>query len=257
MANRNKKQFTVKEVAEISNVSVRTLHFYDEIGLLKPAFVGENNYRYYEEEQLLLLQQILFYRELGFPLAEIQRVMESPDFNKIQALEAHRTTLAAQNERTHDLIRTIDRTLDHLKKGAPLKETEIYLGFDPTKQAEYEKEIKDKYGDRLLKESKRRTKNWARADYENVKIGYDQIHREMTVLLERGVAFDSAEAHSVIDRHFEIINRFYTPTREVYVGLGQMYCEHPEFRKLYDSHHPKLAEYMRDAMRAYAEKEFD
>src|SRR5580693_668450 len=85
--------FTVNKLAKLSGVSVRTLHFYDEIGLLKPAYYGDNNYRYYEEAQLLMLQQILFFRELGFQLNDIQRIIASPDFDKIKALESHRKIL--------------------------------------------------------------------------------------------------------------------------------------------------------------------
>jgi DNA-binding transcriptional MerR regulator len=93
------KRYTVKKIAELSGVSVRTLHFYDEIGLLKPAFIGKNGYRYYEREQLLILQQVLFYRKLGFGLEEIQKIVTSPTFNKIEALQAHRSQLEKDAER--------------------------------------------------------------------------------------------------------------------------------------------------------------
>src|SRR5436305_10156486 len=107
--------YTVKQVAKMSGVSVRALHFYDETGLLKPAYHGANGYRYYEEPQLLNLQQILFYRELGFELKRIKRILGRRDFEKIAALQSHRKVLEMNLARTRRLIETIDRTIEHLK----------------------------------------------------------------------------------------------------------------------------------------------
>src|ERR1700756_2841361 len=111
MSANSRQRYTVKQVAKLSGVSVRTLRFYDEISLLKPAFYGDNGYRYYEKEQLLILQQILFYRELGFELAMIQKIVASPEFDKVSALRSHRERLIKESERTKDLICTIDKTL--------------------------------------------------------------------------------------------------------------------------------------------------
>src|SRR6478752_7727294 len=107
--------YTVKQVAAMSGVSVRALHFYDETGLLKPAYHGVNGYRFYEEPQLLTLQQILFYRELGFELKQIERILGRPDFEKIAALRSHRQVLQANLMRTSALLETVDKTLQHLK----------------------------------------------------------------------------------------------------------------------------------------------
>src|ERR1700730_4682473 len=102
--------YTVTKLAKISGVSVRTLHWYDEVGLLKPAYYGSNGYRYYEEEQLLILQQILFFRELGFELKQIRRVLGRSDFDKMVALSSHRQVLQTNIEKTRKLIKTIDKT---------------------------------------------------------------------------------------------------------------------------------------------------
>ncbi len=107
--------YTVKQLAELSGVSVRTLHWYDEISLLKPAYHGTNGYRFYEDEELFRLQQIMFYRELGFKLDDIQRVLEGSDFDKISALHTHRRALANTLDHTEGLIETIDKTIVHLK----------------------------------------------------------------------------------------------------------------------------------------------
>ena len=120
--------YTVKQVAAMSGVSVRTLHFYDETGLLKPAYLGANGYRFYEEPQLLKLQQILFYRELGFELKQIKKILGRRDFEIVAALQAHRKILAKNLTRTQTLIETIDKTVQHLK-GKKMKSEEMFIGF--------------------------------------------------------------------------------------------------------------------------------
>jgi DNA-binding transcriptional MerR regulator len=122
--------YTVKQVAEMSGVSVRALHFYDETGLLKPAYLGANGYRHYEEAQLLKLQQILFYRELGFELKRIKRILGRRDFEKIAALESHRQVLEKNLARTRRLIDTIDKTIEHLKGTRKMKSEEMFAGFN-------------------------------------------------------------------------------------------------------------------------------
>src|SRR5687768_17856307 len=107
--------YTVKKLAAISGVSVRTLHFYDEVGLLKPAYHGANGYRFYEEPQLLTLQQILFYRELGFELRQIRQLLGRADFQRVDALRSHRKALEERLARTRRLLETIDHTIDHLE----------------------------------------------------------------------------------------------------------------------------------------------
>ena len=121
--------YTVKQVAAMSGVSVRTLHFYDETGLLKPAYQGANGYRFYEEPQLLTLQQILFYRELGFELKQIKQILGRADFEKAAALQSHRKVLQKNLSRTRKLIETIDKTIQHLKGTKKMKGKEMFAGF--------------------------------------------------------------------------------------------------------------------------------
>jgi DNA-binding transcriptional MerR regulator/uncharacterized cupin superfamily protein len=120
---------TVKQVAAMSGVSVRTLHYYDETGLLKPARHGANSYRLYEEPQLLMLQQILFYRELGFELKRIKNILSQRKFEKIDALKSHRQVLEKSVTRTRTLIETIDKTIKHLKGAKKMKNEELFIGF--------------------------------------------------------------------------------------------------------------------------------
>ena len=121
--------YTVKQLAVISGVSVRTLHFYDEMALLKPAYTKANGYRIYEEPQLLMLQQILFYRELGFELKRINEILSHRKFEKIAALKSHRQVLEENVTRTRTLIETIDKTISHLKGKKMMKSEELFKGF--------------------------------------------------------------------------------------------------------------------------------
>jgi DNA-binding transcriptional MerR regulator len=258
MSVNGQRTYTVKEVSRLSGISVRAIRFFDEIGLLKPAFYGENGYRYYAKEQLLALQQILFYRELGIELALIQRIMAEPGFDKAKALRSHRARLETEAKRAKELILTIDKTLAHLEKETPMKDDELYSGFDPKKQAEYEAYLIKRHGEPArsnIAESKRRTKGWSAEDYQRVAQDYDELHRAFASALEQGLAPGHAEVQALVKRHYAVVNRFWTPTREAYIQLGKGYCEHPDFRRLYDSYRRGLAEYLAEAMGVYAERE--
>jgi DNA-binding transcriptional MerR regulator len=126
---RTNMSYTVKKLATLSGVSIRTLRFYDSIGLLKPAYYGDNHYRYYEEEQILMLQQILFYRELNFSLIDIQKMISGNDFNKIDALISHKKILEQNLDRTKKLIHTIDQTIAHLRGKITMRNEELFVGF--------------------------------------------------------------------------------------------------------------------------------
>src|SRR4029434_7895557 len=146
-------------VAAMSGVSVRTLHFYDEVGLLKPAYHGANGYRFYEEPQLLALQQILFYRELGFELKQIKEILARSDFDKVAALKSHRKVLRKNLARTRELIATIDKTIKHLKGTRKMKKEELFVGFSPEEQAKHEQYLIDRFGEGMrdgIAESKKK-----------------------------------------------------------------------------------------------------
>jgi DNA-binding transcriptional MerR regulator len=212
--------YTVKELAQLSGVSVRTLHFYDEIGLLKPARVGENQYRYYEEEQLLTLQQILFFRELGFELKKIQAVVGSSDFDRVEALSTHRKVLLKECARMGELISTIDQTLDKLKGGkrmkTKMKDKDLYHGFAPEKQAEYEEYIKNKFGvdNQAWLESQKRVKKFTKADWEKNGTEWDAICRDLAAELAKGAEAASAPVQAVISRHHAWLKKFWPPKHE-------------------------------------------
>ena len=239
----------------MSGVSVRTLHFYDEAGLLKPAYHGANGYRFYEEPQLLSLQQILFYRELGFELKQIKRIVGRKDFEKIAALESHRKLLRKNLARTRRLIETIEKTIEHLKGKTKMKTEELFAGFDPEVQARHERYLIDRYGEGMKKgiaQSKARVKNWKKADWENSGAAFNAICQDLVTAMQRRQSAESPAVQKIIRRHYEWLKQFWTPNRESYAGHGQMMVD-SELRKAYEAHHPELPEFAAAAMKAFAE----
>jgi DNA-binding transcriptional MerR regulator len=249
--------YTVKEVAVLSGVSRRTLHFYDEAGLLKPAYHGGNGYRYYEEPQLLMLQQILFYRELGFELKQIKRILGRRDFEKIAALESHRKVLRKNLARTRKLIQTIDKTIEHLKGKTKMKTEELFAGFDAEQQAKHEQYLVDRFGkgtQQNIAQSKARLKNWKKADWEKSGAEFNAICQNLVAAMERKLAADSREVQRIIRHHFEWLKQFWTPNRESYAGHSELIVD-SELRKAYEAYDPRLPEFASAAMKAFAETE--
>jgi MerR family transcriptional regulator, thiopeptide resistance regulator len=247
--------YTVKKLAAVSGVSVRTLHFYDEIGLLKPAFVGANGYRYYQEEQLFLLQQILFYRELEFELKEIQRILTRGGFNQLEALKKHRALLVRKSRRTVELIQTIDKTIEQLNGGRKMKAKDLFVGFDPKKQAEHEEYLVQRFGESARKgieRSKRKVQKWSRADWESIGEEWDAICNDLVELIKRREPADSAEAQKVIGRHFKWLKHFWLPNRDSYSGHGQFIVE-SELSKAYEKYHSDLPAYIAKGITVFAE----
>ena len=248
--------YTVNKLAKLSGVSARTLHFYDEIGLLKPAYHGDNNYRYYEEEQLLMLQQILFYRELGFPLSEIQRIVGSDSFDKIEALQSHKRILEQGLDRTHQMIKTIDKTISHLRGKDKMKDEELYYGFDSAKQKEHEKYLVESgiLTQEFLDECSRKTKNWSDKEKNAFIQDIERIMNALIIAMDEKLPPADSKVQELMKQHYIWLERTWTPTKESYLGLAQLY-QTPEFKKFYDDRHPKLLAFMIEATKVFAERD--
>jgi len=249
--------YTVKQLAGMSGVSVRTLHFYDEVGLLKPAYLGANGYRFYEEAQLLMLQQILFYRELGCELKQIKKILSRPDFDKIAALESHRKVLRKNLADTRKLIQTVDKTINHLKGAKKMKSQELFAGFSPEQQAKHEQYLIDRFGEGIkegIAQSKARVKKWTNSDWAKVGGAFAAICKDLVEVMGAGLAADSRGAQDVIRRHYQWLKQFWTPTRESYAGHSQLIVD-SELRKAYETYDPGLPEFAAAAMKVFAEKE--
>jgi DNA-binding transcriptional MerR regulator len=252
------KRYTVKQVARLSGVTVRTLHFYDEIDLLKPAYYGENGYRYYEKDQLLGLQQILFYRELDVPLEQIRAILRNPGFDRLATLKAHRARLEGETKRYRKLVRTIDSTIAELNGARTMANEQLFEGFSPEKQRQYEQDLVDRLGEGVkakIDESWKRIKGWTREEFQASSERWQSFLTELGALAGAGKAADSAAVQALIPRHRQWLERYWTPGRESYIGLGRLYADHPDFRKQFDAVTPGLADFCAEAMRVYAERE--
>lgn len=251
-------EWPITDVARMSKVSARTLRHYDDIGLLRPARTGRNGYRYYEQEQLIRLQQILLLRELGLALDTIAEVLDGQR-DQVETLRRHHGWLVAERDRLARLADTVSRTISRLTEGDDMPAEELFEGF-AERQARFETDLVDRYGEGVRKhfaDSREHTKGWGERDYLAARDEMDALDARFVELLRSGVAVDDPRVFAVLDDHHAAVARFWTPDRSSYAGLGQLYVEHPEFRARYDAKDPGLAEYLRDAMAAYAAARLD
>jgi DNA-binding transcriptional MerR regulator len=240
----------------MAGVSVRTLHHYDQIGLLKPPARTEAGYRLYGEPELLRLQQILFFKELDMPLDEVGHILDDPGFDQVAALEGHRQSLQQRMERLARLLKTIDRTIDRLTEDdMALTDEELYEGFTTEQIERYQREAREMYDPALVAESQRRVKKMSRDEWQAVKDEGEAVTTGLAALIDR--APGDAEVQTLIARHHAWIENFYPCSAEVYRGLGQGYVEHPEFRAFYEKVRPGLAGFMAGAMNHYADQVLD
>ena len=240
--------YTVKQLSDLAGISPRTLHYYDEIGLLKPASHGDNGYRYYGEEALPRLQQILFFKELDFSLEEIQTILAQPGFDVGHALQVHRQALLERVERLNRLIQTIDKTTLHLKGQKTMKKKEYFEGFSEEKQKEYEKEIRQKYGEKAF-EGVTDWNNYTPEQKKRIIAESAAIYDDMAANMSKGYA--SPEVQQIVARWHQHLRYFYEPDTERLLGLGQMYTEHPEFVAKFRAIHPDLPEFLNQAIQYY------
>lgn len=251
-----KMPYTVNKLAKLSGVSARTLHYYDEIGLLKPAYYGDNNYRYYEEEQLLLLQQILFYRELGFQLINIQKILNDKSFNIVEALLSHKNILQTDLDRLQKLIKTIDKTIAHLRGKKTMKLEEIFHGFSDEKQKLYEKFLLENgVSTDVIRNIQTKIDTRKKADWIKQKDEADNLYKDLAQVIDDNLDPASARAQALIKKHYNMTKELWTPTRKSYINLGKFYGSDPVFVKFYDDIHPKLLPYLNKAMKIFAENE--
>lgn len=249
--------YVVGDVARLSGVSVRTLHHYHDIGLLRPALVGENGYRFYGRAELMRLQQILLYRELGLSLAEISAVLDDPNYDRLGALRRQRAHLKNETARFRQLIQTIDRTIAELQGETTMADCDIYKGFAPAKQAEYETWLGDRFGDearRQISAGKQRMSFLTASDMKAELQELEKIEGELADAFRGATAPDDPSLASLVQRHHAWIAKSWgkPPNRESYEGLGQLYAEHPDFRARYESIAPGLTDWLRAAMTKYA-----
>jgi MerR family transcriptional regulator, thiopeptide resistance regulator len=248
------ESWSIVEVARIAGVTSRTLRHYDDVGLVAPAYVGGNGYRYYGRAQLHRLQEVLVLRELGLPLDAIGRVLDGTG-DRVEILRRHQQALQGERDRLERLVRAVGRAIDEREGGTPVDPAELFDGFDAEKQRQYESELVDRYGPGVqahIDESWRRVGRTSKAEAERIQADLAQRDREYAALLDAGVAPDDPRTQAVTAEHHRWVSQFWTPGAEEFAGLGDLYVDHPGFKARYDAVRPGLAEYVRDAMAAYA-----
>lgn len=241
----------VKEVANLVGISVRTLHHYDEIGLLVPEKTTDSRYRMYSEENLEVLQQILFFKELGLPLQKIKEIIYSPAFNKQEALMLHKNMLLEKRERIDKMLTMLDKTIRHSKGEIEMTMKEKFEGFDFSENP-YEQEVRERWGDEAVDASNKKTKSMSKEEQKGVSEECDRIYKNLASL--RNSSPQSKEAQVAIKEWYDMLNNnFGNYSLEVFKGLGQMYVDDSRFTKNIDKYGEGLAQFMCDAMAYFAD----
>ena len=244
--------YTVKQLSDLAGISIRTLHYYDEIGLLKPDSVGANLYRYYGDASLLKLQQILFYRELGLSLEAIQEIITRPDFDLLAALESHRQALQVRRERLDRLIQTVDDTLLHLKGKKEMSKRQLFAGFTEEQQEQYAKEAAERYDPETVKASNKKWKQYPPEKKQAILAEGNAIYEDLVSAMPKGPA--SSEAQAGIDAWRRHLEYFWAPNDQQLLGLVELYNTDPRFVANFKEIDPHLGAFMQAAVKIYVEK---
>lgn len=252
-------EYGIRELSQLAGVSARTLRYYDEIGLLKPLYVSEAGYRFYGEEEVALMQQILFYRERGFDLKRIRQIIYRDDFDIMDALEGHLLELEGQREHVEALIRTVKQTIRQVKGECRMSDMERFEAFKERivheKEEKYGKEIREKYGDEEVDASNRKLMNMSEADYER----FTNLGEEIKTRLKEGAASgmrpDSEEAKRIVILHKEWLGMTWKKyTQEAHEAIAKMYICDERFKAYYDAEVSGCADLLEQAVRFWVDR---
>lgn len=246
------KTYNPKDLASLAGITVRTLHHYDEIGLLKPSHRTESDYRVYKEKDLLRLQQILLYKELELPLNEIKEILDNPNFNLESALEDHKKLLLEKSEKYKILVKTIDKTIDKVKNNNELvTDKELYEGFTKEEAEQYRKEAIQNWGEQKVNEVDKRIRSFTKQKWTNVKKEQTDIAIALAKLKDKDPS--DPEVQKTVAQHHQNIENFYEAPKDVYKGLADLYIRDERFKHFYDKHQKGLAEFLNKAMIIFAD----
>jgi DNA-binding transcriptional MerR regulator len=244
--------YTVRALSKLAGVTRRTLHYYDQIGLLEPSQVGENGYRYYNSEALLRLQQILLYRELDIPLEEIKNILDGPGFDILRALERHRAELQRRIGQLERLVETVDRTMNGLKGVEKMEDKQLFAGFSDEEQAEYEQEAMQMYDPEIVKASSQKWKSYSSSERQRILEEGQAVYLDFLKAMPSGPA--SPAAQTAVARWRKHMDYFWTPNEEQVLALVEGYNNDPRFKVNFDELDPGLAAFIRDAVAVYLSK---
>jgi DNA-binding transcriptional MerR regulator len=245
--------YTVHELATLAGVSVRTLHYYDEIGLLVPASTLKNGYRQYEEPQLIRLQQILFFRELDFELSEIKELLSRPGYSVVGALREQKKLLELKRKRIGKLLTTINTTIMSITNDKKINNAELYDAFNDKDVKEYQEEVKQRWGNTdAYKQSMAKVSRMTKAEMEALKAQQKNLTERLAAGMD--VSFESDEAQALVQEHYRGVQLFYDCPLEMYRNLGKMYVDDSRFTAYYDKFRPGLAVWLRDAINYFCDQ---
>jgi DNA-binding transcriptional MerR regulator len=249
--------YMVKEIAAMVGISIRTLHHYDQIGLLKPESVSQAGYRLYTDPDLEKLQQILFFKELGFSLQETGEIINKPDFDRTQALKTHQELLTEKRKRLEALIISVEKTIQSIEGGTKMDQKEMFAVFDMSEierhKQKYAEETKQKYGQTdAYKESQQKTANYTKEDWATIMQQSNELYARIASLMDKGPA-DPQVQEAVAQCRQHITDSFYNCTPEIFRGLGDLYVNDERFTANIDKIKPGLAKFLREAMHIYCD----
>lgn len=249
---------TIKQLAKLSGMSTRTLRFYDEIDLLKPASVGENQYRYYETEQLLKLQQIIFYRELDFPLKKIKAMLSDPSIDNLKTMQTQKKMLADKRDSIDGMLKIIDKTIQHLK-GEVVMQVEEFFKPANLKSRDIQKEYEAYLiGNGVLTkqqmaQSWQKIENWVDKDWDRFKGHSDTFYKNMTQAINNGLDFNEPSVQSLIKAHHKLIKPLWHFDKTSYFALACAYENDENFKRFCDLYHSDLHVFLVYAMKEFSE----
>jgi DNA-binding transcriptional MerR regulator len=246
----------VGDVAKIAGVSVRTLHHYDEIGLVSPSARNASGYRMYSSEDLQRLQHALFYRELGFPLDEIKKILDDSEADALSHLQRHHRLLSAKVDRLNDLLAAVERAMEVDKMGISLTPEERFEVFGDFKPEDYAEEAEERWGGTdAYKESQRRVSSYTKDDWLKMRAEQEDLNARLARAVRDGASPTAESSMDLAEEHRQQISRwFYDCGYEMHVGLGVMYLADPRFKAHYEDLQPGLAEFLNGAIEANAQR---
>ncbi len=243
----------IHEVVKLSGVSVRTLHHYDTLGLLRPGRNPDNGYREYTDGDMDLLQQILFFRECGFPLAKIAKLLKSPAYDRETAYELQKNTLLHEKQRIENMLFTLERTMQARKGEIVMTQKEKFAGFD-FKENPYEEEARARWGDPAVNRSNAHLKGLGPQGQQALGDRMNALFSKLSAV--RGEAPESPAAQAAMEEMFRFFNESFgvTYTPEAFAALGQMYVDDERFTKNIDQFGEGLSQFLAAAMAEYASR---
>jgi len=250
----NARNYRVKELARVSGVTVRTLHHYDSLRLLVPSARSDAGYRLYSEDDLYRLQQILLWRERGFALEQIRRIIDDPTFDRRGALLEQRLQLVERSRRTNAMIHSVDGALASLQGGNAMDAETLFDGFDPSR---HEREVHQRWGDSdAYREAARRTKRYTKQDWVRIQAEGRNILDELAEKMRQSLTAVHDDVVELAEQHRLHIDRWFYPcSRAMHEGLAEMYLADQRFASKIDEHAEGLTNFLVDAIRANATRD--